>query len=97
MEMVISFIVAVNLVFTWKAGDTLADNFKLYMKEGSTYSVIATTVGKETTATVDVSFEGVTQKCFRVTAVNKAGESGFSSELCVKKPKNPSSVAAKFE
>lgn len=95
--MLIKLIIAVNLVFTWKAGDNLADNFNLYMKDSSGYKVIATTANKETTVAVDVSFDGVTQRCFRVTAFNKAGESGFSSELCVKKPKNPTSVAAQFQ
>jgi len=98
MEMVISFIIAVNLVFTWKAGDNLADSFKLYVKDSTgTYSPIAATVGKETTVAVDVSFEGVTQKCFKVTALNKAGESAPSAELCVKKPKSPASVTATFQ
>lgn len=93
MEMVTAFLIAINLTFTWSPTDDLADNFKLYVKEGiGEYAPLFTTPTKDSTATLDVPFTEGVKKCFQVTAVNIIGESSPSNEVCLGKPSAPTTL-----
>jgi hypothetical protein len=81
---------AVGFVLVWADNSDNEDGFTIERKTGvnGTFSRIAS-LGPDVTSYVDSGLADATAYCYRINAVNSAGNSAYSPEVCGTTPAVP--------